>query len=961
MRLFSKRNILVGIGLAAILSIVWQAQAEQPKPTQTISVTKTCNDAPFDYQMRELSKRMNFCVYRLTYPSPIQSPQKENNTIPADYYMPNHLQSGLKYPAVIYLHSLDGNEQLTDMVCSVLASRGLPTISFKMPYYGERGGTKGPEAMIEKPSVFLGAVMQVGQDIRRTIDLLASRPEINPDRIGVAGLSLGGLTAAAAAGNEPRLYRATLMLAGGDLLSIIRHAHETRLLSDMLDRLSPEERTDVEAKINAADPMRCAAALRDRAMAGRVLMINAGIDEVIPRANTEKLANALGILDRVVWFDGLGHYTMMAELPRALKMAADFFAQDLPKQAQSNASPDPKEPDRSANFSSTPLGRIASLAGQMVTMLTVQPEPGHCHYFDVEFSGAMNDGKEYSSHVRFVRGTGDRFSLQCRLPVVGEIALGQNDDPWMVSSNQTVFVGSENSVAGRNGLAYVDSRHTVRCRMAMGIAGGIVMAPELLQQWITAKDDPAVVDGSLLYIAAKDRQKAPGELQIRFAKDNQTLTAIEFNVGGAHGKLDFRGWKTNAVASESLFDPPKGLQRQKVEQADLHRIFGAMLNFAAERLDQSRDLGPIGQSGPMKILSRDPAGHGLLCQNQGKLILFVSGTPQQMGAAQGAMLAPLIRMMTERSVYLVGGADSFHSGRWFFDTMADVARRTSSHIPPRFLEECDALGQAAGVSQRDARYANLFPERFHCSGVAVRGKATVGGHVIHARVLDYMRDIDLQDAALVTVFMPEGRHAWMSLGYAGFIGTVTAMNEKGLAIGEMGGRGEGQWDGIPMSLLMRDIMERAATAEEAVKIFRESPRTCEYYYVVSDKSGVMRGLRCTPEEVTVLEPGQQDSRLPHVPEDTVLISGDDRAKLLSQRIQENFGRIDPAKMMEIIKRPVAMQGNLHDAVFAPETLEMWFSDAGKFTVACDEPYAHVNLRELIDFYNSKAHIAQKDR
>ena len=82
----------------------------------------------------------------------------------------------------------------------------------------------------------------------------------------------------------------------------------------------------------------------------------------------------------------------------------------------------------------------------------------------------------------------------------------------------------------------------------------------------------------------------------------------------------------------------------------------------------------------------------------------------------------------------------------------------------------------------------------------------------------------------------------MSLGYAGFIGTVTAMNEKGLAIGEMGGRGEGDWDGMPMSFLLRDVMERADTVEEALAILRAAPRTCEYYYVLSDRSGALRAV-----------------------------------------------------------------------------------------------------------------------
>jgi hypothetical protein len=213
-----------------------------------------------------------------------------------------------------------------------------------------------------------------------------------------------------------------------------------------------------------------------------------------------------------------------------------------------------------------------------------------------------------------------------------------------------------------------------------------------------------------------------------------------------------------------------------------------------------------------------------------------------------------------------------------------------------------------------------------------------------------MRDIRLQDAAVVTVFLPKDHNKWISHGYAGFIGTVTAMNEKGLAIGEMGGRGEGDWDGTPMSLLLRDVMERATTVEEGLAILRESRRTCEYYYVLSDKSRAMAGVHATPRELKVLRPGQQDPQLPFVPEDTVLISGDTRAKALSDRIQERYGKIDPAAMIEIIKRPVAMTSNLHDAVFSPETLELWLSDAGKTTVACDEPYAHLNLGELVRFY-----------
>jgi hypothetical protein len=46
------------------------------------------------------------------------------------------------------------------------------------------------------------------------------------------------------------------------------------------------------------------------------------------------------------------------------------------------------------------------------------------------------------------------------------------------------------------------------------------------------------------------------------------------------------------------------------------------------------------------------------------------------------------------------------------------------------------------------------------------------------------------------------------------------------------------------------------------------------YYVISDKPRDTIGVYCTPKEVTVLQPREQHPRLPHVPEDTVLISGD---------------------------------------------------------------------------------------
>jgi hypothetical protein len=170
----------------------------------------------------------------------------------------------------------------------------------------------------------------------------------------------------------------------------------------------------------------------------------------------------------------------------------------------------------------------------------------------------------------------------------------------------------------------------------------------------------------------------------------------------------------------------------------------------------------------------------------------------------------------------------------------------------------------------------------------------------------------------------------------------------------MGGGGEGDWDGLPMSFLLREIMERASTVEQALQILRESPRTCEYFYVISDKSKNLAAVRAAPKELLVLEPGQQHSLLPKVPEDVVFLSAGDRAVALGERLHEHHGKIDVPVLIEIIKRPVAMTSNLHNAIMAPETLDMWFANAGRKTLACDEPYARCNLRELIRFYQEES-------
>jgi hypothetical protein len=211
-------------------------------------------------------------------------------------------------------------------------------------------------------------------------------------------------------------------------------------------------------------------------------------------------------------------------------------------------------------------------------------------------------------------------------------------------------------------------------------------------------------------------------------------------------------------------------------------------------------------------------GDGLLSCRARTWALILEGTPDEKCEQHGVLFREEVRHLVDRIVYGIGVGSSFEKGRWFFGEIEEAQSRLEPFTDPRHLREIDALAAAAGLHPQEASLANFFPELFHCSGFALRGSATADGRLYHGRILDYLRGPGIEENAVVMIVKPDEGNAWVNVGYAGFIGTVTAMNEKQVAIGEMGGRGEGHWDGKARAQLLRELMERADTIDEAHEI-----------------------------------------------------------------------------------------------------------------------------------------------
>ena len=344
--------------------------------------------------------------------------------------------------------------------------------------------------------------------------------------------------------------------------------------------------------------------------------------------------------------------------------------------------------------------------------------------------------------------------------------------------------------------------------------------------------------------------------------------------------------------------------------------------------------------------------HGELRWIEGQRVVLLQGTPEQIGQAHGKLLRAEAMRCVDSVLFTFGTARTIETGRWFLSDLEAAYQRLAPHIPDDHRRETVALASAMGLDRRLAETVNVFPELFHCSGFAVSGKATKDGKLYHGRVLDYMTTIGLQDSATTFIIAPDGKIPFASVGYAGFIGSVSGMNAKGISLGEMGGRGEGKWDGVPMATLMRRAMEECSTLDGVIKLWKTSPRTCEYYYVFADgKTNQAVGVAATPESIEVIQPGQTHELLGEGIEGTVILSAGSRLEKLRERVRQRYGEIDVQAAQWLMSRPVAMKSNLHNVLFVPQDGVLYVANANHKRPAAERPYVKLNLRALLGEMN----------
>ena len=112
--------------------------------------------------------------------------------------------AGAGAPALVLTGPFTGvKEQVVGSYAARLHERGLTTLAFDHRGFGESGGRRAHEDSQGKLA-----------DLRAAVSLLAAHPAVDPARVAVVGICLGGGYAVRAAATDPRI-RAVVGIAGG--------------------------------------------------------------------------------------------------------------------------------------------------------------------------------------------------------------------------------------------------------------------------------------------------------------------------------------------------------------------------------------------------------------------------------------------------------------------------------------------------------------------------------------------------------------------------------------------------------------------------------------------------------------------------------------------------------------------------------------------------------------------------
>jgi dienelactone hydrolase len=249
--------------------------------------------APLDVKEAGAEKRGDVRVPDLTYASPM------GGRVPAYLALPSGKG---KRPAVLFLHPGQGNRStFVDEAVELARDHGIVSLTVDAPFLRPELQERRKQAGPFNPELDRREAIQTIVDLRRGFDLLASRPEVDPNRMAYVGHSLGATLGGILAGIEKRPVAYVLMAGFPSMTRSYTHG-ENQVAATFKKLLSSERQ---EAYVKAMAPLDAIHYIGQGAPA-KLLFQFARQDEFITPGDAEVYVQTASEPKEARWYD-TGH------------------------------------------------------------------------------------------------------------------------------------------------------------------------------------------------------------------------------------------------------------------------------------------------------------------------------------------------------------------------------------------------------------------------------------------------------------------------------------------------------------------------------------------------------------------------------------------------------------------------------------------------------------------------------
>ncbi len=378
---------------------------------------------------------------------------------------------------------------------------------------------------------------------------------------------------------------------------------------------------------------------------------------------------------------------------------------------------------------------------------------------------------------------------------------------------------------------------------------------------------------------------------------------------------------------------------------------------------------------PNKIVLNDSTfsvGNSFLTKNKhGIWELYVEGDPLEIGLTTGRLTEHLMFIQEEVFYDKINEmVPSEAKQRFLRKFISWYNRKMYKHVPESYKAEIFGLSRYASEDfnsiappylrllylqgAHDISHALQDLALVGCTSFAAWEEKTDDGKLLIGRNFDFYAGDAFAENKIVAFINPQQGYKFMSVTWGGFIGVVSGMNEKGLTVTINAGKSKIPLVAkTPISIVTREILQYAATIDEAIAIAKKRDVFVSESIMVGsaiDKKAVL--IEVSPKHFGVYDVENSDQlicsnhfqsdiyknnrrNLKTIQESHSKYRYDRMTELLSE---EN--KLNPTKAVDILRNKNGLNnksiglGNEkalnqllahHGIVFQPEDLKVWVS------------------------------------